>query len=103
MLFFQRMENKKIVILILVLGMFLNNTYGQASEKDQELPTVFQLKNNAQTDAIFASSPSFISNENYYKKLALFCKLEYKIEKSSKIPLRMRLGNLDYVNKLEGK
>ncbi len=34
---------------------------------------------------------------------AIFCELENKIQKHSSIPLRMRLGNLDYVNKIEGK
>ena len=33
----------------------------------------------------------------------LFCELEYQIQKTSKIPLRVRIGNLDYVNKIEGK
>ena len=34
---------------------------------------------------------------------AIFCEIENQIQKISKIPLRVRIGNLDYVNKIEGK
>lgn len=37
------------------------------------------------------------------EKLPLFCRTEYKWSKLSGINVRMRLGSLDYVNKLEGK
>ena len=36
-------------------------------------------------------------------RLPLFCKFEHKISQKSKLNVRMRLGSLDYVNKLEGK
>ena len=39
----------------------------------------------------------------YANMLPLFCKIEYNFEKSSKINLRVRLGDLSYVNKLENK
>lgn len=43
-------------------------------------------------------SPSF-----YADKLGFFCKEELKLEKKTKIPFRIRLGSLNYVNQLEGK
>ena len=38
-----------------------------------------------------------------FKNLALFCKIEVQLEKLSKIPVKFRLGSVDYVDKLESK
>lgn len=39
----------------------------------------------------------------HYDNLAFFCRLEVQLEQTSKIPVRFRLGSVDYVDYLEGK
>lgn len=45
-----------------------------------------------------AVRPDFISNRQGY-----VCRQEWKFEKKTGLPIRVRLGSLDYVNKMEGK
>lgn len=44
-----------------------------------------------------------ISSDYYTKNMGFMCKKELQLEKTTKIPLRFRLGSLNYVNYLEGK
>ena len=47
--------------------------------------------------------PQAWSTWQYHTDLPLFCRMEANMETNSPVPLRLRLGSLDYVNLLEGK
>lgn len=67
----------------------------------EEAPLAFNRFDILQSAATkpFNSSPLIY---NYYE-LAFFCKIEVELEKSVQLPVKFRLGSVDYVDWLEGK
>ncbi|MFT6334853.1 MAG: hypothetical protein ACJATI_001599 [Halioglobus sp.] len=95
---------KIIVIVIfsfLSIGLFGQDTLTVVKRKKIKLTSSL----DRMTNSMDLPTLSVLKQRSIFdtKKLPIFCKIEHKLAKSSKINVMMRLGSLDYVNKLEGK
>lgn len=90
------MLNKVICLFAVLLLYNTNFLYAQYFVKQD---SVFNKKN---ADSVF--NKTFLLPKNYYSNnLRFICKKELQLQKAIKLPLYIRLGSLDYTNKLEGK
>jgi len=100
----------KIVLKSLIFICFLFPNLGLSQATTVKKPkSTYKFKLISPLDLLYkvpeSQSTTIIKQRSIFdaNKLPLFCKIEHKLSKKSNVNLRMRLGNLDYVNKLEGK
>ncbi|MBC7886858.1 MAG: hypothetical protein H7Z13_03150 [Ferruginibacter sp.] len=56
-----------------------------------------------QTNTLTPTIKPVIAPNFYVTQLGFFCKQEIKLEKTTKIPFRFRLGSIEDCNRMEGK
>lgn len=106
------MNHFHITIIFLFLPLFLYAQLTldatdelQQSKKSGILHKPFLWNSFPFKPKLESSKNSLLSCENYkgISATAFFCRMEDRLEKKVKLPVRMRLGSLDYVDQLEQK
>jgi hypothetical protein len=65
------------------------------------LPALLQGLPAAPVPSMMA--PAAMPRAYVYEELGIFCKWEVKIEKAARLPIKVRLGEVQYVEQMEGK
>lgn len=94
---------KTILLLVIALAVSKITTAQTPADTAAKVAHTLILPSAASVPLITPRMNNNLPANFYSTHLPFFCDKELKIEKMSGIPLRFRIGSLDYVNKLEGK
>ena len=87
------------------VGLSLNNLKAP-SKLPPQYSTVFLQKNTTKSvdnQTVSIKKPMLVPSVFSVDALPFFCKIEYKMGLNQKIPVKFRLGDVQYVDQLEGK
>jgi len=74
----------------------INSIYGKQTENN-----IFPIRGTKYSQSL---PLNYNSLQNFYvQSIGFFCKQEIKLEKNTLVPLRLRLGSVDYTNYMEQK
>ena len=103
-----KVASMKNNLLLLVLSLLTFSVQAQniKTESKPEIELKPRLKINLvqkMNTENFTIKPFRTVSEGYVANLPVFCKIEHNMSLKARIPVRIRLGSVDYVNYLEGK